>query len=524
MRGYRIESAVAHRPSVALIPPYQTSLVVTLCLGVAVWAAALLVGGPNLKLEEFLLLVGAYGLMSACFVVPRVKASSLRLFDIPVFITIIALVQFGLAPIYSLLHQPSTFGAVHSGSTSQLQALFYVVLGMVAFWLGSNRLRSAKNPTSASGSGAEAMSLGSRGPANSVLGWTLAFFAASAATNLYLLHEHLYYYTLSFRLYYEHLASAQVLASISQFGTYALVLAAVERYCHPSDNRRRLLFYVIFISQCLWGLISGMKGVLLWNFILVALISSLVQKKLRIGWVLPVLSGIILLYPFSNQYRFLIRSEGVEVTSVATATKTVGRAFSGAVQSQSGLAGWLDSGARSTVNRLDLLESVSDVIWIGPQLANLRTRGYWWILPIYPFVPRFLWPSKPVEDMGLQFNLALGGNNETAAAITYPGDLYLEFGLLGIIVGMFLWGVFGQWLSNKAGDPLNKRGLFLYAAFFPSSVNLESDAFALWTGMIKWLAILSVVAWLVYRPGGALRRPHPRRTAARCNENTHLGH
>jgi hypothetical protein len=522
MRGYRIESAVAQRPSVALIPPSQTSLVVALCVGVAVWAAALLLGGPSLELEEFLLLVGLYGLLSACFVIPRVKASSKRLFDIPVFITIIGFVQFGLAPIYSLTNHSLTWGIVRSDFTSRLQALFYVVLGMVAFWLGCNHVRPTKNSTVASR--AEAISVGSTGAANSVLGWTLAFFAASAATNLYLLHEHLYYYAQSFRLYYEHLASAQVLASISQFGTYALVLAAVERYCHPSDNRRRLLFGVIFISQCLWGLISGMKGVLLWNFILVALISSLVQKKLRIGWVLAVVSGIILLYPFSNQYRFLIRSEGVEVTSVATATKTVSQAFSGAVQRQSGLAGWLDSGARSTVNRLDLLESVSDVIWIGPRLANLRTREYWWILPIYPFVPRFLWPSKPVEDMGLQFNLALGGNNESAAAITYPGDLYLEFGLVGIIVGMFFLGVFGQWLSNKAGDALNKRGLFLYAAFFPSSVNLEADAFALWTGMIKWLAILSVVAWLVYRPGGALRIPHPRGTAARCNENTHLGH
>jgi hypothetical protein len=487
-------------------------MVVALCLGVAVWATALLAGGPNLKLEEFLLLVGAYGLMSAWFVVPRVKGSLLRLFDVPVFITIIAFVQFGLAPIYSLLNEPLTRGVVHSGSTSQLQALFYVVLGMVAFWVGSNRLISPKNRTSASE--AEATSFRSMRPANSVLAWTLAFFAVSAATNLYLLHEHLYYYAQSFRLYYEHLASAQVLASISQFGTYALVLAAVERYCHPSDSRRRLLFNIVFISQCLWGLVSGMKGVLLWNFILVVLISSLVQKKVRVGWILAVVSGLILIYPFSNQYRFLIRSEGVEVTSLATATKTVGQALSGAVQSQSGLVGWLDSGARSTVNRLDLLESVSDVIWIGPRLANLRTREYWWILPIYPFVPRFLWPSKPVEDMGLQFNVLLGGSDESAAAITYPGDLYLEFGLIGIIVGMFFWGVFGQWLSNRAGDPLNKRGLFLYAAFFPSSVNLEADAFALWTGMIKWLAILSVVAWLVYRPAGALHMPHPRRIAA----------
>lgn len=503
MRDNRIESAVRHQNPANLIHGRQTVLVVALSLGAAVWAAALLIGGPRLELEEFLLLATGYGVLSACFVIHRVQGSLAQLFDIPVFITIIAFLRFGLAPIYTFFDPSLSLYTSHGDKHTLLQALLYIMLGMVAFWFGCSWVRRAKNTTRDSIAESNAPA-GGMGTANSILVWALAFFAASFASRVYLLHEHMYSYTESLAAYYQHLASAQVLYEVSQFGTYAMILAGIERYSHPSNMRWRLVFNVIFISECLWGLISGMKGALLWNFVLVALMSSIVQKKLRIWWVLALIPTLVLMYPFSNQYRFLIRTEGMKITSISDARKVVSQALFESVRNQSGPVAWLGTGAESVASRLDLLDSVSSVIWMGPELADVRTRGHWWLLPFYPFVPRFLWPSKPVEDVGLEFNLALGGNDESASAITYPGDLYLEFGVPGIVVGMFCLGLFGQWLTNKVRNPLSKGGLFLYAALFANMVGLEDDVFGFWTAIIKWLAILSVVIWLVYLlPGRA---------------------
>jgi hypothetical protein len=503
MRGSHNEITLPYRRIVP-VRPVEKLLVAGLSVGTAFFAVALIIDGPNLLLEELILLAGAYGLLSAYFVARRVQFATFKIFDIPVFITIIAFVQFGLAPVCALIYPSSTRAILRGGYTLELQALLYVMLGMAAFWFGSSCFGTPKNATDAAL--AENLAEQKASTNNSTLGWELAFYLVSSAANLYRLHEHLFYYAESFIKYHQHLAAAQVLSSISQFGTYALVLAAVERYFHPADSRRRVLFEVIFVSQCFWGLISGMKSLLLWNFLLVALISSLVRKKFRLGWILVAVSVLILIYPVSNQYRLLIRDEGVEISSTSSASRAFGTALSGAVSGQSGTDDWLDNGARYTIDRLDLLQSVSDIIWLGPRLTTVRTIENWWMLPFYPFVPRFLWPSKPVEDVGLEFGLALNGNVQTAAAITYPGDLYVELGSPGIVVGMFLLGVFGQWLTSKGDGMLDKKkSLFLYAALFPSVVNLEDDAFGFWTGVIKWLAILTIVAWAVYGPSRARR-------------------
>src|SRR5437588_12444062 len=90
--------------------------------------------------------------------------------------------------------------------------------------------------------------------------------------------------------------------------------------------------------------------------------------------------------------------------------------------------GWRE-GIDHTLQRMDLLTSVAEVLALGSRASMLKGDERWWMLPFYPFIPRFLWPSKPILDKGARFSLALGNPETTATAITYPGDLYLQFGL-----------------------------------------------------------------------------------------------
>jgi len=67
------------------------------------------------------------------------------------------------------------------------------------------------------------------------------------------------------------------------------------------------------------------------------------------------------------------------------------------------------------------------------------------LLPIFTwFVPRAFWPNKPQVSIGGWFaEVILGwspGGGE--AAITLPGDLYYNFGIPGVILGMLLLGLF----------------------------------------------------------------------------------
>lgn len=58
------------------------------------------------------------------------------------------------------------------------------------------------------------------------------------------------------------------------------------------------------------------------------------------------------------------------------------------------------------------------------------------------FVPRFLWPDKPeVGNYGLLFANVYFGKTTTAEGMTAMGDLWRNFGIIGVILGMGLLGV-----------------------------------------------------------------------------------
>jgi hypothetical protein len=301
----------------------------------------------------------------------------------------------------------------------------------------------------------------------------------------------------------------QVLSVIAeQCGTFALVVVTIERYSNRSSALWKVLFVVILFSELFWGLISGVKSSVFQNFLVVALVSSVIQRRLNLRWLILPAFGLVLFYPFSNAYRGLVRGRGHQVTSLQGAGGAGQMAFKGATQEAANSGGLWGAGLKSLVSRVDLLTSVAQVLTLGPRASMVRGHVEWWMLPIYPFVPRLLWPSKPILDEGGWFTVALGGARHgssgifagSSTAVTYPGDLYLQFGLLGIPVGMFVLGVVAQLLANRVSGLIEGRDLFVYAGIFLYGFPIEGDVFGLWTTLIKFLAILYVLRWVLYGP------------------------
>ena len=237
-------------------------------------------------------------------------------------------------------------------------------------------------------------------------------------------------------------------------------------------------FYSSLISEVFWGLISGMKGLVLQNFLVVALVSSFVMRKLNLRWFVILFFGLVLLYPFVNAYRSVL-GEGVEVTSFAAAAEAGQMALSKTEEGGSTAGDVGHEGLDRALTRLDLLTSVADVLSLGSRANMVKGDVHWWMLPLYPFVPRFFWPSKPVLNESAWFTVALSGRSGDArtigssTAVTYPGDLYLQFGWLGIPVGMFVLGVIAQWFTDRVSGSVDPRELFVYTVVFLLGFGLE---------------------------------------------------
>lgn len=101
-------------------------------------------------------------------------------------------------------------------------------------------------------------------------------------------------------------------------------------------------------------------------------------------------------------------------------------------------------------------------------------------------VPRFLWPDKPQIQLGAWFALEIGaatissltGRANNSINMTIPGELYLDFGWVGVVLGGILFG--------------GLIGLFWNAAKFnESAYNILG---ALWGGYLLLFALFGIGA------------------------------
>lgn len=80
-------------------------------------------------------------------------------------------------------------------------------------------------------------------------------------------------------------------------------------------------------------------------------------------------------------------------------------------------------------------------------------------------VPRPLWPDKPVYTFGREFGVLFRVvgilDTETRISPTVPGELYWNFGMPGVVIGMLLWGIAMRWFYRRYAesrnlDPINR--------------------------------------------------------------------
>jgi hypothetical protein len=105
---------------------------------------------------------------------------------------------------------------------------------------------------------------------------------------------------------------------------------------------------------------------------------------------------------------------------------------------------------------------------------------------LYFYVPRALWPGKP-DSYSLTFGKEfLGATSEAGQSFftpTLPGELYLNFGLAGLVVGGLLTGMLLWEVYYKLVLQLNRSvtHLLVYAVVMPFVALLLSGPIS--TGM-----------------------------------------
>jgi hypothetical protein len=236
------------------------------------------------------------------------------------------------------------------------------------------------------------------------------------------------------------------LASWYYFGI-ALLTITYRRY----RAKPALLLILVFIPPAmLFSFFTGSKTLLLSPLLMVALTHIVMTRSVPLRWVFAGVAVIVFIYPVAQFYREVIQA-GNKLGAVQVLRDPIGAlTLLGSFVSSFDAATYLRAGLEATSQRLDALGVLTVIVRETPE--RVPFQGGWTIGYIFlSYVPRVLWPGKPVTSIGQWVTdayTALPGTIQSHTGPSWIGELYFNFGHLGVGVGMALFGIYFRFLQS----------------------------------------------------------------------------
>jgi len=291
---------------------------------------------------------------------------------------------------------------------------------------------------------------------------------------------------------------------VREFLLIGLGILAVVALGFGDNPRGRAAVVILGAGAVALLLPTGIRYELLYVVASIGVAWHYYRRRIRLsGIVLGILFVVALLYPIGEMYRTEYRIEGSSsIASVPAVLQGVSqRVLSMTPQS------YIDLVLGGTYGRFDLATPTSAVKDIVPSQLDYQ-KGSTFAPIALIFVPRALWADKPVLDfqntVGRLSGVLAPEDFRTSYKYGFVGETYLNFGNAGLIVGMFLYGVFfrllHKWLIGY-GRP-NETGVLFYSLIVVTLVTVESPLGPALGGFVRD----SLAALAVLFITGSLRR------------------
>lgn len=234
------------------------------------------------------------------------------------------------------------------------------------------------------------------------------------------------------------------------FGNALLTVAYLR---HRSRVALLMLFIAVPISAAL-GFFTGSKRSTLIVPAVVVFTSMLLGGRLRMRWIAIGAATLALLYPISEVYRASVL-QGFQLTIVdALADPAYTLGVLSDYLSSSETEGYLGTGLSSTTARLDAIGIVSVIVRDTPSPVPFqagRTLGLFFVA----FIPRVFWAGKPEITLGQWITDTYGSGSHISSYTgpSFVGDLYLNFGMASVIVGMLVMGALLRLVQTRLLGP-----------------------------------------------------------------------
>lgn len=304
-------------------------------------------------------------------------------------------------------------------------------------------------------------------------------------------------------------AYSQYLAIAGELGKVMLVAVGLAAFRGTGSRWPLLILLVIEIA---FGILSGFKSAVILPALIVALCAYAARGRVPLLIVPALALGLFGAYAIIQPFRAArFRELDFDGTSVRSIVETF-EASRDPVYDPNDPDGPVVSTTASLFARL------SDV---GPASRGIEFAERWQVLPegspnflvdiflspLYSFVPRVFWPSKPINDVGLWYTQVVMGEGTTSSTAMYPVT-YLNFagGVTAVVLGFFVVGAI-QALLFHGLIAHGGAALFVVVCLLGSIGTIDSVFYAFFISLLRNLPLLLVLQWLLFRREVTSRAP-----------------
>jgi len=296
----------------------------------------------------------------------------------------------------------------------------------------------------------------------------------------------------------------RALPSIGQMYTLLDYISFGILFSLGLDNKLSKLHFIFLLLVILYTLlIKVLIGSLAPTFFLLVFLGIIYwYKKGKVPWAFIITGSIVVigLNPVKSYYRDFIANFGDEFQQLTYLEKadifyeSIQIFYDGDILNSLSMD-------RSTANRSSHLPAFAKVINLSPKTVPFY-YGETYKTLFTSFVPRIIWPGKPVsqvgQDFGHRYQFLHHQDELTAFNVPWLIEFYANFGKAGVILGMFAVGLLFRFLVVKLSAPMNQNIPFILGITITFNLFYAESNFALMAGglLTKYIACLGLL-WLL---------------------------
>lgn len=266
-------------------------------------------------------------------------------------------------------------------------------------------------------------------------------------------------------------------------------------------------FMIMFALEIATIFLAGFKAPVVYRFVYLGIVYAFLTQRFPQLLVLLGVMVLLIVYPVNMSLRAAFVSGSFQAGDISAV-------FSGAANTTSQVIGTgqaeqftLSETPERVLRTRGQMEQFAMAVQYTDRTGGLRGQDLLYF--VYSFIPRIIWPSKPIiGDRGSWFHrVVYGYTYDNAQAITVPGTLYLNFGWPGIVLGFLVLGGF-----LRFGDELlaEIRGSIRVAALVPFLIFAlalpNSMIFLHFAGVMRQIGFLTIVLAFFLVPTRQVKR------------------